>query len=170
MNTLALYVLTEQFRELERLADDELPAEVVADTLEGLKGEIEIKSTNVAKFAANLGMLAEAIEGAAKLMKERAARINRKVDALHNYILVNMQACGISKIESPEFTLSVQKNPPAVIIDNEEAISEAFMVTPPPPPPPVPRPDKKAIADAIKAGTIVEGAHLEQGFRLKVRI
>lgn len=168
--SLSLYRLTDQYRELERLADDDIPEEVIRDTLEALTGEIEVKATNVAKFAGNLAMLRDAVDEAAKAMKERAARINRKVDALHHYILNNMKACGITKIESPEFTLSVQKNPPAVVIDDEGSIPDEYMVTPPPAPPPVARPDKKAITDAIKGGATVDGAHLEYGYRLKVKI
>ena len=51
----SLYVLTSQLRELERLADEgEVPAEVLADTVEGLTGEIEVKAQNIAQFVQNL--------------------------------------------------------------------------------------------------------------------
>lgn len=167
---MTLYALTGQLRELQSLDDEDIPEQVLRDTLEGLTGDIEIKATNVAKFAANVAILRDAVDGAAKAMKERAARLDRRVNSLHDYIRVNMEACGITKIESPEFTLSVVKNPPAVIVMDEESIPDAYMVTPPPAPPPVPRPDKKAIADAIKAGKDVPGAHLEQSTRLKVKV
>lgn len=170
MNGLTLYRLTDQYRELDRLTDEDVPEEVIRDTLEALTGEIEIKATNVAKFSRNLEALADAIDEAAKAMKERAARLRRKVDGLHHYILTNMQACGISKIESPEFTLSIQKNPLAVIVDDESQVPAQYMVTPLPAPPPVARPDKKAIADAIKGGAVIPGCHGEQGSRLKVKV
>ena len=41
---------------------------------------------------------------------------------IRDYLLNNMQACGISKIESPWFVLSVKQNPPAVVIDDEASI------------------------------------------------
>lgn len=170
MSSLTLYQLTSQFKELERLADEDVPDEVIRDTLEGLSGEIEVKATSVIKFARNLEVFRDAVEAESRAMKERAARIDRRIEAMREYVLVHMRACEIQKIECPEFTLSVQKNPPAVIIDAESQIPERFMVTPEPPPPPSPRPDKKALCEAMKAGEIVPGAHLEQGVRLKVKV
>jgi len=170
MSSLQLYALTAQFKELERLADEDIPEEAIRDTLEGLQGEIQLKAVNVVSFARSLEVFRDAVEANAKAMKERAARLDRRIASLHDYVLHNMQACGISKIESPDFTLSVQKNPPAVIVDIEDQIPERFMVTPPPAPPPAPRPDKKALCDALKRGEAVPGCHLEQGQRLRVKV
>ncbi len=167
---ISLYQLADQFRPLERLGDEDVPEEAIRDTLEALSGEIQIKATNIAKYAANLSMLANAVDEAAKAMKERAARINRRVSALHDYVRTHMEGCGITKIESPEFTITVVKNPPSVQIDSEAQIPAQFMVMPPPPPPPAACPDKKAIADAIKRGEEVPGAHLEHSTRLKVSV
>lgn len=166
MNAVTLYELAGSYRELLKLADEEVPEEAVRDTLEALEGEIQIKAENVIKFAQHLGALQVAIEEAAERMQKRAATIGRRVEALRAYVLTNMQATGISKIECPEFVLSVQKNPPSVVIDAEGQIPTQYMVQPEPPPP---RPDKKAIADAIKRGETVAGCHLQQTERLKVR-
>ncbi len=166
----ALYQITQQYRELERLdPSEDLPAEVIRDTLEALGGELEAKATNVARFVLNVEAMAEAVENASKAMKERAARIRRRADAVREYLRMNMQGAGIKKIEAVEFTLTLKKNPPAVVIDDAGQIPSAFMVMPPPPPPPEPRPDKKAIADALKAGTGVPGAHIEQAERLEIK-
>ncbi len=166
----SLFQLTAEYRELERLEPSEdLPAEVIRDTLEALGGDLEAKATNVARFVLNVESVAEAIESAAKAMKERAAKARRRADSIREYLLANMQAAGITKIEAVEFTLAVRKNPPAVVIDDAEQIPDAYMVIPPPEPPPEPRPDKKAIADALKAGTDVPGTHLERGDRLEIK-
>jgi Siphovirus Gp157 len=167
----ALYQLVEQYRSLEALdASEDLPAEVIQDTLEGLTGELTVKATNVAKFILNTEAMAEAIENAADAMKERASRIRRRSESIRNYLKVNMQASGITKIEATEFVLSLKKNPPAVIVTDEASIPEAFKAVPTPPPPPSPRPDKTAIKKAIQAGVEVPGAHLEQNERLDIRI
>lgn len=45
----ALYNLATEYRAAaDRLHDIDVPEEVIADTLEGLAGEVEAKSTNVA--------------------------------------------------------------------------------------------------------------------------
>ena len=51
----ALYLLTQEFREAaEKLADAELPDEVIADTLESLQFPIEEKAKNVAMVIRNM--------------------------------------------------------------------------------------------------------------------
>jgi hypothetical protein len=163
----ALYQLTHQLRELERLADEgEVPAEVLADTVEGLTGEIEIKAQNIAQFVGNLESSTAAIDQAIAEMKSRRDRIQRHADWLRGYLFTQMQASGISKISCPYFTLSIKKNPPKVVITDPGKVPCELYVYPPAP---EPYPDKKAIAAKLKAGDAVDGAHLEQGERLEIK-
>lgn len=62
--------------------------------------------------------------------------------------------------------ISIKATPAAVVIDDEKLIRGDLMVWPTPPPP---RPDKRAIAEAIKAGETVAGAHLESGTRMEIK-
>jgi hypothetical protein len=167
----SLYVLTDQLRGLQALADSDadIPEEVLRDTLEGIEGAIQVKATNVGMFVRNQESLADAIEEAAKAMKERAARVRRRSDSIRQYLLANLTAAGITSVESPELAIKIKKNPPAVIVDDESAVPDQFKTLPPPPPPPAPRVDKKAVADAIKAGEQVPGCRLEQGTRLEIK-
>jgi hypothetical protein len=166
-----LYELVGQYRQLEQLeSSDDLPAEVIRDTLDGLEGQLQEKATNVALFCRNLESVADAIDEAAATMQARGTRLRARAQSLQQYLLLNLQAAGISKVESPFFTLTVKKNPPTVVIDSENLIPAKFMRTPEPPPPPKPAPDKKAIGDAIKAGEEVPGAHAEQRERLEIKL
>jgi hypothetical protein len=81
-----------------------------------------------------------------------------------------MQMAGISKIESPFFSLLVVNNPKSVVIDSEVDIPQEYMRTPTPPPPPKPAPDKIAIKGAINAGKDVPGCRLEQKQRLEIKV
>lgn len=182
----SLFALVGQYRQLETLDESEdLPAEVLRDTLEALTGDIEVKATNVARYVLNVEATAQAVENAAKAMAARAKRIRNRADSVREYLRSSMEASGITKIESPEFVLALKKNPPAVVIDNEAQIPEAFKVMPEPAPPPVARPDKKAIADTLKAHAVVlsalkeddvvpawpvPGAHMEASRRLDIRL
>jgi hypothetical protein len=164
---LTLYTLADQYQQAaERMADLDLPEEVVADTLEGMAGEIEVKATNVAMFVRNLEAGAEAIKEAEARMAARRKAIENRAKRIRAYLQGQMERTGITKIECPYFKLAVRDNPPAVVIDQEGSIPERFMRTPEPPPP---APDKKAIADALKAGEEVPGAHLERGKRLEIK-
>lgn len=167
----SLYSLTEQYRSLMTLADSEtdIPEEVLRDTLEGLGGEVQLKAQNVARFVANQDAMADAIEDAADAMKTRAKRLRSRTAYLRQYLLVNMQAANLPRLESPELVVAIKKNPASVVVFDEAAVPAEFKRTPPPAPPPVPVPDKKLIADTIKAGTEVPGCRLEQGFRLEIK-
>ena len=166
MTLPALYELTADYRAAaEKLADLDLPPEVVADTLESLAGDLEVKATNVAMFVRNLDALAEQIKQAEAQMAARRKAIEARAERVRRYLLENMQDCGIRKIESPWFVISIRKNPPSVVIDDERAIPPELMVTPEPPPP---RPDKTAIKERLFAGIAVPGAHLEQRERVEI--
>jgi hypothetical protein len=171
MTSLALYQLVEQHRSLEALADsDDIPAEVIRDTLEGLEGDIQAKSVSVAHFFKNLDASADAIDDAVKQMQSRAARLRKRSESIKAYLLLSMQATGITRIECPYFQLVVRNNPPSVVIDNEAEVPDSYKRTPEPLPLPKAVPDKKAIADAIKAGEVVPGAHTTTGQRLEIKL
>lgn len=166
-NDLALYQLADLYlQDLQKLADLDLDEQTVADTLEGLSGELEVKATNVAAFARNLEASAEAIKAAEDQMAKRRKAIERRAESLKAYLKANMERTGILKIESPQFALAIKKNPPAVHVEAPELVPAKFMKTPPPPPPVL---DKKAVADALKAGEDVPGCRLEQGTRLEIK-
>lgn len=166
MTNLTLYELTDEYRQaIQTLGDMELDEQTIADTLEGLQGAIEIKSQNVAMFVRNLEASAEAIKEAEAAMSRRRKSIESRALRIRNYLMMNMKAAEISKIDCPWFSVSIRKNPASVVIDSYESIPSEYMRQPEPPPP---VPDKKAIAEAIKGGADVSGAHLEQTERLHI--
>lgn len=167
MSLPALYELADKYRELESLASSEdLPPEVIADTLEALEGDLKEKATAVACYFRNLESVADSIDEAAKQMKTRGDRLRKRAESLKEYLKFNMLATGIIKIESPYFTVALQNNPPSVIIDDEASLPPRFMVTPPAP---AARADKTAIGKAIKAGEVVPGAHTDVGQRVVIK-
>lgn len=168
---MKLYELVQQHRSLEALeSSDDLAPEVIRDTLEGLEGELRDKAISVGHFVRNLESTADAIDEAAEAMRMRGTRLRKRAQSLQDYLLFNLIAAGITKIDSPYFTLTVKKNPPSVVIDSENLIPAQYMRTPEPPPPPKAAPDKTAIAAAIKAGNEVPGAHSTQGERLEIKL
>lgn len=163
----ALYVLAQDYRAAaEKLADLELDEQTIADTLEGLSGDLEVKAVNTAMVARNMQGLAAQIKEAEQAMAARRKALEGRAERLTAYLLSNMQHAGISKIESPHFCLSIKNNPAAVVINEPGLIPAEFMRQPEPPPP---APDNTAIKEAIKAGKEVPGAHLAQGVRLEIR-
>lgn len=160
-----LYLLADQYLQAaDKLSELDLDVQTIADTLEGLSGELEEKATNVAMFVRNLEAQAEAIKQAEAGMASRRKAIENRAEAVRDYLFHNMQRTGISKIECPYFALTIKKNPPAVKITGE--VPSEFMTTPKPP---EPAPDKKAIKEFIQAGNNPDWAMLEQGERLDIK-
>lgn len=161
-----LYQLVTQHRALEVLDAEEVDEQTLADTLEALEGEIEIKARSCAAHIQNLDAFAEMVKDASKKLAERAARIERKSDWLRSYLLHQMRGAGLTKIKAPEFTVSIRKNPAAVLIAEHASIPAEYMVQPEPPPP---RPDKKKLKEALEHGAVIDGVALEQTERLDIR-
>lgn len=163
MSELKLYELADDYREaLEVLTD--LDDEAVQDTLEGLKGALEKKSINIAYYVGNLEATATAIDNAVKQMKARKEAFQKKADSIRNWLKLNMESCGISEIIAPEFALKIVKNPPKLIIGEEDLIPKRYkkeVITT--------VIDKNWIKTDLKNGEEVSGAKLEQKTRLSIK-
>lgn len=162
-----LFELTQERLALQnKLLELNLDEQTIQDTLEGESTELEAKIEDYGFVIRNMESFAEAMKAEESRMADRRKAQEKKVAQIKEWLLTNMQACGITKIECPAFTIAVRQNPAKVIVDNEASIPAEFMVTPPAPPP---APDKKAIAIAIKAGNEVPGCHTEHGFRIEIK-
>jgi len=155
----ALYLIANEYRDAAmKLADLDLDAQTVADTLEGLAGELQTKATSVAYMVRAFEADAAAMKEWAKTAADRAKATENRAEALRAYLARCMEATGIEKIEGPGIKLGFRKSS-AVIVTGADLIPAAYMRQPEPPPP---APDKKLIAAALAAGTDVPGAHIEQ--------
>jgi hypothetical protein len=163
----ALYELAHSYRDAaEKLADLDLPPEVIEDTLEGLSGDLEVKATNTAMLVRNIEATAEKIKEAEAAMASRRKALENRANRIRDYLLANMMVSGIQKIECPYFKLSVRDNPAAVEVYEPGLIPAEFMRQAPPPPA---APDKAAIKEALKAGQEVPGCKLTVGQRLEIK-
>ena len=154
---MKLYELSEQYNEFTKLAEqDEWDEQTIADTLESLTGEIQDKGRNVAAYAQNIEADINAMKDAEKRIADRRKALERKAEWMRDYLRHNMEACGISKIECPEFKITLGKPSQVCVVFDENALSDEYVKV-------TKTPDKKAIAAAIKNGKDVEGAKLEDG-------
>jgi hypothetical protein len=163
----ALYVLAHDYRAAaEKLADMDLDDQTISDTLESMSGDLEVKATNTAMFCRNLEASAAAIKEAEAQMAARRKAIENRAARIKDYLLANMMVAGVQKIECPHFKLAVRTNAAAVEVYEPGLIPAEFMRQPELPPA---APDKKAIAEAIKAGKEVPGCKLTHGMRPEIR-
>lgn len=162
-----LYQVADEYLQVlqELTSRDDLPAEVIRDTLEGLQYPVEQKALNVAAYFQGLEADAAAMKAAEARIAERRKRTETHVAHLKTYLKDQMERCGISEIKSAEFRLSLRKNPPRVELDANVPVPAYYVRVPPPPEPVV---DKRAILDDLKAGKQVPGARMVQDNRLHV--
>lgn len=166
-NLPALYEIANEYQEAAaRLAELDLPEEVVKDTLEGLAGDLETKSTNVAMFVRNLEAMAEKMQEAMDDIFVRRNAVQARAERVRAYLKENMERTGITKIECPWFVLKIAKNPERVRVTDAAAIPNEYLRIPPVP---EPEPDKTKIKKALQDGTAVPGCELEQGTRLEIK-
>lgn len=162
----SLYEIAAAYRnDAAQLADLDLPADVVTDTLDGMAGELEVKAQNVVMFAKDLQATAEAIKSAEEQMAKRRKAIEGRAKHLLEYVHGCMETAGVQKIECPLFRIAVQRKAPSVDVFEPGLLPAEYMRQPEAPPA---APDKTAIAEALKEGKDVPGARLLHGTRLAI--
>ncbi len=148
---------------LEELNFDE---ETIADTLEGDSLAIQAKIESYCFVIKNMEALPDAIKAEEKRLADRRKSIEKRVDSIKNWLFINMQHAGITKIESPVFTVALQNNPASVDIYDPSLIPADYLRVPEAPPP---APDKALIKKAISDGYEVPGARLQNTQRLVIK-
>jgi hypothetical protein len=163
--SLKLYELSEDYlAALDALAEiEDLPPEVIADTLEGLAGAWEDKALNVARYVRNLEAEADAIEEAKKRMEARAKSAANQAARLKSYLKAELERTGL-KPKAPDLALRLQNNPPSVTIDDTALIPVDYRRTET-----VETILKAEIGAALKAGQAIPGARLVRSQRLVIQ-
>lgn len=168
VNTLRLYQIADAYQ----LALDAMTAQADADgvlpddlceALNQLEGTFEAKTVNVASYVKSLEAEAHAIAEVKKTMERRMTSLSNQALRLRDYLKAEMERTGIVNVNHPWLTVRVQSNPSSVIIDDAIELPERFkesMTNV--------RLLKTEIAQALKSGQSVPGAHLEQSTRLVI--
>lgn len=162
---MKLYELVGQYAELlQHLEDPDYDPETLQDTLEGIEGELEDKADGYAKVMKNLEATGAAIEAEIARLSARKTRIDTQIKRLKAYLQNAMEVTGKTKFKTDLFSFTVQKNPPKVVLDvSPDMVPSEYLI------PQDPKVDMAAIKDALKAGTVMNIAHLEQGQSLRIR-
>ena len=143
-------------------AFDEETGEVLADfsDLDALQVSYEKKLTACGMWVKNKKALVDAIKSEEKALRARRNVLERSIDRMDEYVKNHLPEGGY---ESPEVRLSTRKSS-KVIIDDPEAIPEQYQKYET-----IVSIDKKGIAQAIRAGSEIPGAHLEVSENLQVK-
>ena len=156
---------------LEALFADMLAASPELETDEELRADMLEGETNFHAVLTRLvngerdaDSMAKAVAGRISDLQARKSRAERRKEALRGLMFRLLKAAGVPRVPLAEATISIGKKAAAVEIVDEAALpAEVVRITT--------APDKKAIAELLKAGTDVPGAKMgEAGEQLSVRV
>ena len=135
------------------------------DTLSGIKEEFNFKAENLAQYIKCLKAEAEDIDEEMKKLRARRDSRNKRIERLKNYLMENMEAVGITKIDMPKAKITIRKNTPSIKFDNEISFitmlqnkgrDDLLKYS-------MPEIRKSEIKKLIKSGEKFDGARLESG-------
>jgi hypothetical protein len=135
--------------EFPQLADDE---ELLRDTLEGNTRFNEIMERFLSAMREN-ETLAEAVSQRVGKLRERQTRLTHRAQFYRSLMHRLMDRAGIKSIPLPEAKISVVNSPEKVIVTDEAAIPEQYLIF-------KKEPNKTEIKKALKSGVSVAGAVL----------
>lgn len=129
---MKLYEIADQYLEaLDRLQEsEELDAQTIADTLEGLSGEVEEKMKAVAAIILNLKAYEQAAMAAALKMVDRGSKAEAKHKALTKYLKETMERLEMTVVVGDQFDLKIKKNPPSLNILDKNLVPRIFWYMP----------------------------------------
>lgn len=165
---MTLYELSQEYLNLLTLAEDpDVDPEILADTMEGIDGEIEEKADCYARIIRQMEADAAALKAEADRITNRRRTIENNIRTMKNRLEDAMIATGKVKFKTELFSFGIQKNPARVVIDDPTKIPAGFLI------PQEPKIDTAAIKNSLKDADeqiFWEGvAHLEQDASLRIR-
>ena len=125
----------------------------LADTLEGLTDLHDVVAA-IVRSALLDEALAEGLRGHVTTLQERLRRLNERASARRQIARDAMIEVDIRKIVAPDFTLSVRRGSPALVVLDEGAVPATYWE------PREPRLDRLGLLNDLKKGVPVEGAKL----------
>lgn len=161
---MKLYELTQAYENINNLMDDETMDTAVLETaLQQIEADITAKCQNIAILMKGLEAEIDAHKAEEKRLAERRRALEGKRDWLKNYLATELDKVGLEKVKAGVFTVALQNNPPAVEITGQVPAEFVTII------PEQYQPDKKRIAEYLKAGNVVDWAQLKQGKSLRIR-
>lgn len=165
----SLFALTAERLALQNYLEElDFDIDTINDTLEGESTALEAKIEDYGYVIRNRAAFLASMDAEIERMKSRRDAEASRIAGIEDWLLKNMQACGITKIECAAFSVAVKENPQSVDVLDESAINEWYMYTPTPALV-QPRPDKKQILADLKAGKAVTGCALKRTVKLVIK-
>ncbi|MGO1190312.1 siphovirus Gp157 family protein [Vibrio casei] len=150
-----LYEIANSYAELE---NSDMDKEMIADTLDGIKGEFEDKALNILVMIKNSESMSKALKDEAKSLSERAKQEQNKADNLKEYLASAMSTMEAKSLCAGVHKISLRKGVQSVFIYNIDSIPAEYVSFET-----VTKPDKNLIKEKLKLGEKIDGVSLVTG-------
>ena len=155
---MKLYEITEAMADLEKMLDDGIPEDQLADTIEEMTGEFKDKAESIIFILANMDSQINAYKAEEKRLSDKRKAEEKRVEKLKEYLLLNMQELNYGEVNNGVMSAKIRKGAPVLVIDDEDLIpiewkkiSTSVSI------------DKRELLKALKDGKEAEGASIGTG-------
>lgn len=163
----SLYNLTADYMEVLDMAQDpDIEPQVIADTLEGIDGEIELKAENTTIIMKELEAEVSKLKAEEQRLYNRRKSIENNIEDMKKQIYNAMKLTGKTKFKTTLFNFSIAKNggkiPVIVDADCSEMPDDFVIISK--------KPNVEALREYIeKHGTCAYAHYGERGEGLRIR-
>ena len=156
MNLPQIYKITNEFlKTFEHLQsmEEELTPQCVHDTLGSLTPEL---AKDLGAALKNVEYEIAAMKDYETAMKSRREAIQKRLNSFYEYLVMNMEKCGYTKLSCSEFDISLRSNPESVSIDKDDSVipneyMREYVMR---------EPNKIALKKALQNGEVIRGVKL----------
>lgn len=162
-NNSTLFDLKEQFRALYELAISDNDEQAFLDTLEALKGELEVKAGGYTHVIKQLEMEAKECDNVIANFRAKKEVRENHIKRMKEALMEAMDTAGVESIPAGEYTLKIAKNGGLQPLKIDGEVPDNYKKV-------VYEDDKDLIRKALNDGEELEFAHLEpRGRHLNIK-
>lgn len=155
---MRLFEIPMMIREaFEAITLDEETGEIIGnDAFESIVMDAENKCLSTAKYLKELKYEADAIRNEERTLAARRKALESKHEYLKSMLKQGMESIGAYKMNDSQVSISFRNNPASAVIECDvDSLPDEFKKI-------SIEANKSAIRDALKAGAIIDGCHLQQ--------
>jgi len=160
---MTLYDLQGQFLALYELATSEDDEQAFLDTLEALKGELEVKASDCVHVIKQLEMEEIECDRAIETFEAKKEIRSRNIKKIKNALIQAMDIAGVKELSAEDYKLKIANNGGLKPLKIDGDVPDNFQKI-------VYEPDNKKIREALNEGKKLDFAHLEdRGRHLSIK-
>ena len=163
---MTLYELRAEYMELLALLEDpDTDPQVIADTMEGIQGELDIKCDSYVVVIKNLESQVEMIDAELIRLEKNKSALTNNIKRMKSAVLDTIQMTGSRKMVTDHFKLSIVKNggKQPMEVDEIEKIPQDYLTM-------KPVANMEKIRQELEGGSQLDFARLkERGEHLSIR-